>query len=519
MVVLKPLASAIAAGDRIYAVIRGSAVNSDGDSSGSMGRPSRIGQEEVLRSALRDGGVTPAQLDYVEAHGTGTRAGDPVELDALAAVASEGRASTAPRLWVGSVKTNIGHTEAAAGVAGLIKASLMLQRGMIPRSLHFDEPNPDVKWAELPIAIPTTLISWPMREGTRFAGVSSYGIGGTNAHVVLESAPFVARAVAATASRVTAADSPVDRVPLLLSLSARSEAALHALASRYAELLSETGAPSVTDVCWSAATRRSALSHRAAFVARDRETLVSALRAFASGEPATADGIVHDRAPRRLAFVVPGQGAQWTGMARQFMAENAVFRAALDACDAAARRVVPWSIIEQLHLDASDESYIGDRIDVIQPTLVALAIAYAGWLRSVGFCLFWGSLRARSVPPRRAMAPNLRRLRRETTRGRRRRRASRLRRRARPAAGEAMVAPPARRRARPARRALPRRAAALPARRPPATAGRRAAPRARAAERAAATRRRRRAHRATRAGPIPARRTAVTTGITARSRT
>ena len=374
MVVLKPLASAIAAGDRIYAVIRGSAVNSDGDSSGSMGRPSRIGQEELLRSALRDGGVKPAQLDYVEAHGTGTRAGDPVELDALAAVASEGRAPDAPRLWVGSVKTNFGHTEAAAGVAGLIKTSLMLQHGQIPPSLHFEEPNPEVKWAELPLAIPTLLTPWPMRDGVRLAGVSSYGIGGTNAHVVLESAPVLHDLALQDDTTVAA----------LLPLSARSGAALRAIAARYADRLVATDEPSVADVCWSAATRRSALTHRAAFVATDRDALVASLRAFSAGEPASMNGTVHDRARRRVGFVVPGQGAQWTGMARQFMAENAAFRAAVEQCDSAASAYVSWSIVEQLQLDASDPRYLGNRIDVIQPTLIAIAIAYAAWLRSVG---------------------------------------------------------------------------------------------------------------------------------------
>lgn len=374
MVVLKPLASAIADGDRIYAVIRGSAVNSDGDSSGSMGRPSRIGQEELLRSALRDGGVKSTQLDYVEAHGTGTRAGDPVELDALAAVASEGRAPDAPRLWVGSVKTNFGHTEAAAGVAGLIKTALMLQHGLIPPSLHFEEPNPEVRWAELPLAIPTALTAWPTRVGTRLAGVSSYGIGGTNAHVVLEMAP----ALRDTELRDGAPET------LLLPLSARSDAAVRALADRYADLLTAPAAPAVADVCFSAAARRSALSHRAAFVAADRDALVAALRGFAAGAPATADGTVHDRARRRVAFVVPGQGAQWTGMAREFFVQEPVFRHALASCDAAARAHVPWSIVEQLHLNEGDPGYLGDRIDVIQPTLIALAVAYAAWLRSLG---------------------------------------------------------------------------------------------------------------------------------------
>ena len=375
MVVLKLLKDALADGDRVYAVIRGSAVNNDGNSSGSMGRPSRVGQEELLRSALHDGNVRASQLDYVEAHGTGTRAGDPVELAALATVLAEGRAPDAPRTWVGSVKTNFGHTEAAAGVAGMIKTALMLQRRTIVPSLHFVTPNPDVRWDELPIAIPTTLRPWPARDGAVFAGVSSYGIGGTNAHVVLESPPAV--------DELPPQDDDASGVPLLLPLSARGRAALRAIAAQYVSLIEADTIP-VRNVCAAAAMHRSALTHRAALVAPDRDALLSALRAFADGDAPTADGVVHDRTRRRVAFVVPGQGAQWAGMARRFFAENVAFHDALMECDAATRWIVPWSIVEQLHLDIGAPGYLGDRIDVIQPTLIALAISYASWLRSVG---------------------------------------------------------------------------------------------------------------------------------------
>ena len=373
VVVLKPLAAALAAGDRVYAVIRGSAVNNDGNSSGVMGRPSRVGQEELLRSALGDGDVRAAQLDYVEAHGTGTRAGDPVELAALGAVLAEGREPGARRTLVGSVKTNFGHTEAAAGVAGLIKTALMLERSTIVPSLHFTTPNPEVAWAELPLEIASRASAWPEQGRSRFAGVSSYGIGGTNAHAILESAPVVAQ---------DALPIPPG-TPLLLPLSTRSAAALRAMATLYADLLMEPEADAHA-ICWSAATRRSALPYRAAFVAADRESMVQALRAYASGDAATASGTVHDSTPRRIAFVAPGQGAQWRGMVREFARDVPVFRRALQACDAAARRTVPWSIVEELMRDEASPDWIGDRIDVIQPTLVAVAIAYAAWLRSVG---------------------------------------------------------------------------------------------------------------------------------------
>lgn len=374
VVALKTLAQARADGDRVYAVIRGSAVNNDGKSSGSMGTPSRIGQQALIHSALRDAGVSPAQVAYVEAHGTGTRAGDPVELGALAAVLAEGR-PTGSKVQVGSVKTNIGHTEAVAGVAGLIKGALMLHHGVIPPSLHFTRPNPDIDWRSTPVAIPTEAMPWPESAHPSIMGVSAFGIGGTNAHVVLE----------ADAAPVQQADAPADAAPFLLPLSARSDAALRALAARYAEAMVRPDAPALADVCWSAATRRTALSHRAAFVAPDREGLVAALRAFADGEQTSAVGVVHDAEPRRVALVVPGQGGQWVGMARELAARSSAFRASLEASDAAARRHVEWSLLEQLlHLDPGAPGYLGDRIDVIQPSLVALAMAYAAWLQSLG---------------------------------------------------------------------------------------------------------------------------------------
>ena len=374
MVVLKRLDHALAAGDRIYAVIRGSAVNNDGRSSGSMGRPSRLGQEELLRTAYADAQLAPSQVAYVEAHGTGTRAGDPVELGSLQSVLAEGRPPQR-RAYVGSVKTNFGHTEAAAGIAGFIKAALVLHHGAIPPSLHFRTPNPNIPWDALPVTIPTTLLPWP--EGLpAVAGVSSYGIGGTNAHVVLEGAPE---------QQVIWAAAPARRSSLL-PLSARSPEALRALAARYAELLATPAGADLDAVCANAATRRTPLEHRAVFVAADRDMMAEALLQYASGDAALAEGSVQERETKkpRIAFVVPGQGAQWVGMARQLMAEEPVFLQALLECDVAARRYVEWSLLEELRREPGSTDYKLDRIDVIQPTLVAMAIAYAAWLRSIG---------------------------------------------------------------------------------------------------------------------------------------
>lgn len=376
IVILKALRDAMNDGDRIYAVIRGSAINNDGRSSGSMGTPSRVGQEELLRAAYRDAGVSPGQIAYVEAHGTGTRVGDPIEFAALGAVLNEGRPPAA-RAYVGSVKTNIGHTEGAAGVAGLIKASLALHLGSIPPSIHCQELNKAIPWDKLPCEIPHERRDWPSAPSARFAGVSAFGIAGTNAHVVLQQAQAI--------GVVDLPVSPVSRRQVqLLPLSAKSPEALRALAQLYVDLLSTDDAPALPDVCWNAATRRTALDHRAAFVAGDRIAMADALRRYASGEAAAAEGVVRADASPRIAFVLPGQGAQWVGMARELIEREPAFRAALERCDEAARRFVDWSIMGQLAAAPDSEDFLLSRIDVIQPVLVALAIAYAELLRSVG---------------------------------------------------------------------------------------------------------------------------------------
>ena len=376
LIVLKRLDQAVKDGDRIYAVIRGSATNNDGRSSGSMGTPSRLGQEELLRAAYQDAGVSPGEVGYVEAHGTGTRAGDPVELGALSAVLSEGRAP-GRRAFVGSVKTNFGHTEGAAGIAGLIKAALCVHHGAVPASLHCKQLNPNIPWAQIPLEIARAQHEW-VGEGPRFAGVSAFGIAGTNAHVVLEGAP------ARRASAVAVASSP--RRSSLLPLSARGPEALRALATRYAELLAMPGSEQLGTVCANAAMRRTALENRAVFVAADSRAMVEGLGQFAAGDSAWAQGSVPERASSgpRIAFVVPGQGAQWVGMARQLIADEPVYLEALRQCDAAARKYVDWSLLEELYRDPGSADYKLDRIDVIQPILVAMAIAYAAWLRSVG---------------------------------------------------------------------------------------------------------------------------------------
>ena len=374
VVALKPLARAVSDGDRIYALIRGSALNNDGRGSGSMGTPSRAGQAELLRLAYRDAGVLPARLGYLEAHGTGTRVGDPTELGALTDLLSSS-GGTAGRCWVGSVKTNFGHTEGAAGIAGIIKTALALYHGVIPASLHFEVPNPDIPWAAAPLEIPRAATPWEPRSEPRVGGVSAFGIAGTNAHVVLEEAP--------AADVATPAD--LHGGAALLVLSARSPDALAALAERYADLATHRGAGELRDLCATAALNRSALDVRAAFAVESGEDLIERLRRFAAGDPSAADatGAAASR-PRRVAFVFPGQGSQWLGMTRELRAREPVFRAALEACERAMRQYVDWSLSELL--TGAGERHAGwlDDIAMVQPVLVAVEIALAAWWRSLG---------------------------------------------------------------------------------------------------------------------------------------
>ncbi len=370
LVVLKTLERALADGDRIYAVVRGSAQSNDGKSSGSMGTVSKPGQTELLRTAYRDAGVRPSEVAYVEAHGTGTQVGDTVELASLGAVFGEERAA-GQRVYVGSVKTNLGHTEGAAGIAGLIKTTLAVHHGRIPPSLHFVTPNPKIPWDTLSLEIPRAEIGFPA-GGSRIAGVNGFGISGSNAHVVLAEAPERA-----------AAPSRSIRATRLLPLSARTPEALAALASRYAERLERKPELELDDICFGAATRRTSLEHRAAFTAKDRASLIEALRNFTAGAPASAQGQASSERPK-LVFVVSGQGSQWVGMGRALAAEEPVFRAELERCNQAITKYADFDVMEQLAAERGSAAYRGDDVVVIQPVLFALQMAYAALWRSLG---------------------------------------------------------------------------------------------------------------------------------------
>jgi len=321
VVVLKRLSAALAAGDRVLAVIRGSAVNQDGRT-GGLTVPNGAAQQALIRRALASADVAPHEIAYVEAHGTGTALGDPIEVNALAAALGVGRGPER-RLWLGSAKTNIGHLESAAGIAGLIKTILALRHREIPPHLHYRTPSPHIAWDALPIGVAVARRPWP--AGPLLAGVSSFGFSGTNAHVIVEAAPEVTGAPACT------------RPVHVLTLSARSDGALAALADRYAERL---GAPDreLADACFSANVGRSTLEHRLAVVGRDAREMQDRLRAWRAG--AETGGVLQGHVERGrptpdVAFLFPGQGAQYAGMGRALYASSATFRAAVTRVGAA----------------------------------------------------------------------------------------------------------------------------------------------------------------------------------------
>jgi thioester reductase-like protein len=392
VVVLKPLAQALADGDRVYALIRGTAVNQDGRTSG-ITVPSQAAQAALVREACRNAGVSPADIQFVEAHGTGTLVGDPIEARALGEVLSVGRADGRSCL-LGSVKTNIGHLEAGAGIAGLIKAALALAHREVPANLHFEQPNPEIPFEALKLRIPRTREPWPACNGPALAGVNSFGFGGTNAHVVLEGvAPWKAgepesgaegdngRTGCAVCSALPLAGSPA----CLLPLSARSPEALQALARSWKDFLWAGGAIlPLRDLCCSAGLRRTHHDHRLAFVAHTKEELGEQLQAFATGQAqaGTSSGRVVAGQLPRLAFVFSGQGPQWWAMGRQLLAAEPVFRDVIHRCDALGRRLGNWSLLEEL---SADEAHSRLEVTAIaQPAIFALQAALATLWRSWG---------------------------------------------------------------------------------------------------------------------------------------
>jgi len=372
VVVLKRLEDAQRDNDTVFAVIAGSAVNHDGRSSG-LTVPNSRAQQELIRQALINARLHPAQVQYIEAHGTGTSLGDPIEVGALAAVFGPDRAKDQP-LLIGSVKTNMGHLEAAAGVVGLIKVVLALWHGEIPPHLHFHRPSPHIAWDELPVKVPVVCTQWPAAE-RRVAGVSSFGMSGINAHVVLEQ-PTQAQASTAT----------VDRPLHMLTLSAKTPQALQQLVERYREALDADPARELADVCFTANTGRAHHAHRLAVLADTNETLASRLGAFSPGAGASA-GLFHATAASgtlpRIAFLFTGQGSQYPGMGYQLFQTQPTFQRAMRTCDEILRPLLPVPLLSVLYPQEGQQAPL-DATVYAQPALFALEYALAQLWRSWG---------------------------------------------------------------------------------------------------------------------------------------
>jgi acyl transferase domain-containing protein/NADPH:quinone reductase-like Zn-dependent oxidoreductase len=370
VIVLKRLSHAQTDGDRILALVRGTALNQDGASSG-LTAPNGPAQEAVIRMALARAGVAPREVGYIEAHGTGTQLGDPLEVRALGAVFGADRDPTRP-LLIGSVKTNLGHLEAAAGVTGLIKLVLALQHRQIPAHLHFHTPSPHIAWDELPVRVPTTLTDWEPIDGRRVAGVSSFGFSGTNAHIVVEEAP----------EPPVPAGSP--RVLHLFVLSARDATALTDMARRYLAAFATLDDRALPDVCFTAAAGRAHLPHRAELTVRSMDELRARLQAVAEGR--AVEGVrnarVVRRDPARIACLFTGQGSQYAGMAQRLEATEPIFRAALDRCAEVLDARLPRPLRDVLFSTETPSPL--DETSYTQPALFAVEYALAELWRSWG---------------------------------------------------------------------------------------------------------------------------------------
>ncbi|WP_460062317.1 SDR family NAD(P)-dependent oxidoreductase [Streptomyces sp. YKOK-I1] len=400
LVLLKPLARALADGDRIHCVIRGSATNNDGGGDG-LTAPLREAQEDVLRLAYRQAAVNPADVQYVELHGTGTRLGDPIEAAALGTVVGGARPDGTPVL-VGSVKTNIGHLEGAAGVAGLVKTVLALRHRRIPASLNFQKPNPAIPLDALNLRVAAESQPWPDQDGPRRAGVSSFGMGGTNCHVVLEEWPAPAPADAGTPHSVTpathagseAAEPGDTPSPLPWIVSARTRKALRGQARRLLTRLENDPDADPADIAYSLAETRTRFEHRAVVVGGHRDELLRGLTALVAGTPSNdvvtgvsqptpttpptaSDATAAPAAPARTAFLFAGQGSQRPGMGRELYDTHPVFAAAFDAVDAE----LPFPLREIVF---GDEADVVNRTEYTQPALFALEVALYRLAESFG---------------------------------------------------------------------------------------------------------------------------------------
>nr|BCB17029.1 modular polyketide synthase [Streptomyces nobilis] len=377
MLLVERLSDARRNGHRVLAVVRGSAVNQDGASNG-LTAPNGPSQRRVIRAALADARLAADEVDAVEAHGTGTTLGDPIEAQALLATYGKERPADRP-LWLGSIKSNIGHTQAAAGVAGVMKMVMAMRHGVLPRTLHVDAPSSEVDWSAGAVELLTGARDWPERGGgmPRRAGVSAFGVSGTNAHVIVEQAP--ADEPTPPDAATDGAEPPTRVTPL--ALSAKTPEALREQAARLREHLQAHTDLQLGDVAWSLAVTRSRFEHRGVVLGTDRDELLAGLGSLAQGEASAHSNVVTGRAQGgavRPVFVFPGQGSQWAGMARELLDESPVFAERMRECASVLAEFVDWDLFEEL----SGERF--DRVDVVQPVLFAVMVSLAAVWRSTG---------------------------------------------------------------------------------------------------------------------------------------
>ncbi|MDY7091406.1 MAG: amino acid adenylation domain-containing protein [Acidobacteriota bacterium] len=370
-VVLRRLDEALEDGDTVLAVIRGSALNNDGHRKVGYTAPSVEGQALAIRAALEEADIDPATVGYVEGHGTGTALGDPIEITALnRAYGSLGSQLPPGSCALGSVKSNLGHLDTAAGIAGFVKAVLAVRHGVIPPTVHFEEPSPQIPWDRGPFFVPRGLAQWPKPEGPRRAGVSSFGLGGTNVHVVLEQAP----------ERPAAEETSEEPREHALVLSAKTATALEHTAEGLAAYLQEHEELSLADVEHTLAVGRRSHRHRRVIFASTREQTLAALE---GREPARVRGAERTGRARWTAFLFPGQGTAWAGMGRRAFDSQPVFRQALERCDEILRQPLGESLLEALYGEgASDEALAQTRL--AQPAVFALSYAWAELWESWG---------------------------------------------------------------------------------------------------------------------------------------
>ncbi len=376
VIAIKRLEDAVRDGDRIRAVIRGSAVNQDG-ASGGLTVPNGVAQQRVIADALERAGVRPSDVGYLEAHGTGTSLGDPIEAQAAGAAFGAGREPGRP-LLIGSAKTNIGHLEAAAGIAGVIKVVLALEHEALPKHLNFENPSPHIPWDRLPVEVVTETRPWQRGDRPRIAGVSSFGFAGTNAHVILEEAPDVPAAVSEP-------DRAAPRFSVL-PLSARTPAALRQTAERYRAWMTEHPDAALADVCFTAGAARAHLEHRAALVTNSTQSAADLLAALAEDRP--APGLVRGECyePPKTAWLFTGQGSQYPGMARELFDTEPVFAETMRRCAAAVADVLETPLLDVVFdVDSPRADETLRQTSYAQPALFAVEMGLARLWQSWGF--------------------------------------------------------------------------------------------------------------------------------------